>query len=128
MGHRIRREQCGDWGLLSRNAGRVWCVRRQSEWGIARRFVMPSCQLFWRNTLTLSACTPGGVERGLTILSAMRGRVSGLGIPHYVVDPPGGEGKVPLLSENLIETGQSMTVRTSRGVVVLPNRTARDVV
>jgi len=68
------------------------------------------------------------VERGLTILSAMRGRVSGLGIPHYVVDPPGGEGKVPLLSENLIETGQSMTVRTSRGIVELPNRTARDVV
>ena len=61
------------------------------------------------------------VERGLEIIAAMRGRVSGLGIPQYVVDPPGGQGKVPLLPENLLQVGETLKVRTSSGVVELPN-------
>jgi lysine 2,3-aminomutase len=61
------------------------------------------------------------VERGLEIIAAMRGRVSGLGIPQYVVDPPGGQGKVPLLPENLLGVGATIKVRTSCGVVELPN-------
>lgn len=36
------------------------------------------------------------VTRGLEIVRTMRGQVSGLGIPHYVMDPPSGCGKVPL--------------------------------
>ncbi|MEN8728526.1 MAG: KamA family radical SAM protein [Desulfuromonadales bacterium] len=62
------------------------------------------------------------VERGLKIIAGMRGQVSGLGIPQYVIDPPGGEGKVALLPENLLEIGDSIRVRTSSGVVVLPNQ------
>ena len=62
------------------------------------------------------------VERGLEIIEAMRGRVSGLGIPQYVVDPPDGQGKVPLLPENLLQVGETIMVRTSSGVVELPNR------
>ncbi len=68
------------------------------------------------------------VERGLEIIAAMRGQVSGLGIPQYVIDPPGGEGKVPLLPDNLLETGDSVKVQTAGGVVELPNRLGRDVV
>lgn len=64
------------------------------------------------------------VERGLEIITAMRGRVSGLGIPHYVVDPPGGQGKVPLLPENLLQIGETIKVQTARGVVELPNRSS----
>jgi lysine 2,3-aminomutase len=52
----------------------------------------------------------------------MRGHISGMGIPQYVVDPPGGEGKVPLLPENIVYMGETMKVRTSRGLVELPNR------
>ena len=62
------------------------------------------------------------VERGLEIIAAMRGQLSGLGIPQYVVDPPGGQGKVPLLPENLLEVGEVLKVRTADGVVELPNR------
>jgi lysine 2,3-aminomutase len=62
------------------------------------------------------------VERGLEIIAAMRGRVSGLGIPQYVVDPPGGQGKVPLLPETLLQTGETLKVRTTGGIVELPNR------
>ncbi len=61
------------------------------------------------------------VERGLEIIAAMRGRVSGMGIPQYVVDPPGGQGKVPLLPENLLDVGETIKVRTNCGIVELPN-------
>jgi lysine 2,3-aminomutase len=62
------------------------------------------------------------VEHGLEILAVMRGQVSGLGIPQYVVDPPGGQGKVPLLPENLLGVGEVLKVRTANGIVELPNR------
>jgi lysine 2,3-aminomutase len=36
------------------------------------------------------------VETGLCIMRHLRGRLPGMGIPHYMLDPPGGGGKVPL--------------------------------
>ena len=39
------------------------------------------------------------IEAGLAILEAMRGRTSGLAIPHLAVDLPGGGGKVTLQPE-----------------------------
>ncbi len=37
------------------------------------------------------------VDKGLEIMRYLRGRISGMGIPTYAVDLPGGKGKVPLL-------------------------------
>ena len=39
------------------------------------------------------------VETGLRIMKALRGWTSGLANPHFVIDAPGGGGKVPLLPE-----------------------------
>ena len=39
------------------------------------------------------------IERGLALSRALRGGLSGLGIPTYVIDLPGGGGKVPLDSQ-----------------------------
>jgi lysine 2,3-aminomutase len=39
------------------------------------------------------------VEKGLEIVQALRGWTSGLAVPHYVIDAPGGGGKIPLLPE-----------------------------
>lgn len=36
------------------------------------------------------------LDEGLALVKGLRGRVSGLCIPHYVLDLPGGHGKVPL--------------------------------
>jgi lysine 2,3-aminomutase len=36
------------------------------------------------------------VAKGLEIIEALRGWTSGLAVPHYVIDAPGGGGKVPL--------------------------------
>jgi len=37
------------------------------------------------------------VEKGLEIIQGLRGHISGLAIPHFVIDSPGGGGKIPLL-------------------------------
>ena len=39
------------------------------------------------------------VQKGLEIIQALRGWTSGLAVPHFVIDSPGGGGKVPLLPE-----------------------------
>jgi lysine 2,3-aminomutase len=39
------------------------------------------------------------VQTGLEIMKALRGWTSGLAIPYFVIDSPGGGGKVPLLPE-----------------------------
>ncbi|MBF0376828.1 MAG: KamA family radical SAM protein [Desulfamplus sp.] len=37
------------------------------------------------------------LETGINIMKAMRGNLTGIAIPHYMIDLPGGYGKVPLL-------------------------------
>ncbi|MBN3034822.1 MAG: KamA family radical SAM protein [Bacteroidales bacterium] len=39
------------------------------------------------------------VEKGLDIIRSLRGFTSGYAIPHFVIDAPGGGGKIPLLPE-----------------------------
>ena len=43
------------------------------------------------------------VDKGLEIMRYLRGRISGMGIPTYAVDLPGGKGKVPLLPNYVLE-------------------------
>lgn len=53
------------------------------------------------------------VERGLEIIRGLRGFTSGYAVPSYVIDAPGGGGKIPLLPEYL--------VGRENGAVVLRN-------
>jgi len=39
------------------------------------------------------------VERGLEIIRGLRGHTTGYAVPHYVIDAPGGGGKIPLLPD-----------------------------
>jgi len=39
------------------------------------------------------------VEKGLEIYKSLRGHTSGLAVPQFVIDAPGGGGKIPLLPE-----------------------------
>jgi lysine 2,3-aminomutase len=41
------------------------------------------------------------ISAGLKILRALRNHISGLAIPHFVVDLPGGQGKVPLVPNSV---------------------------
>lgn len=42
------------------------------------------------------------VEKGLEIIENLRGHTSGMAVPHYVIDAPGGGGKIPLLPNYLV--------------------------
>jgi lysine 2,3-aminomutase len=42
------------------------------------------------------------VRAGLAIIRALRGHTSGLGVPHYVIDTPGGGGKVALVPNAVV--------------------------
>jgi lysine 2,3-aminomutase len=39
------------------------------------------------------------VDKGLEMIEGLRGHTSGYAVPHYVIDAPGGGGKIPLLPD-----------------------------
>lgn len=43
------------------------------------------------------------IKRGLEIIEGLRGWTSGLAIPHFVIDAPGGGGKIPLLPNYVVQ-------------------------
>lgn len=63
------------------------------------------------------------VARGLEIVESLRGRISGMGIPAYMIDPPGGEGKVVLTRDCLVAGTGEVQIRSVHGDLVrLPDR------
>ncbi len=49
-------------------------------------------------------------------MEALRGWTSGLANPHFVIDAPGGGGKIPLLPEYVMSmTDEEVVVRNFRG-------------
>jgi len=65
-------------------------------------------ELFW---------TP--VKTGIKILEKMIGYTGGLCVPKFVIDLPGGEGKIPLLPENVIEYKDSVyKLKTYQGKII----------
>ena len=55
------------------------------------------------------------VSRGLEIIRALRGHVSGMAVPHYVIDLPEGKGKVALLPEPVEREGDMLILKTYQG-------------
>ncbi|MBN1141891.1 MAG: KamA family radical SAM protein [Deltaproteobacteria bacterium] len=56
---------------------------------------------------------------GLKIMAELRGTLSGLGIPAFVVDLPGGKGKIPLLPEYGALRGNEVVLRSPGGEEIL---------
>jgi lysine 2,3-aminomutase len=57
-----------------------------------------------------------GIKQGQALMRALRARVSGLGVPHYVLDIPGGFAKVPLVASDVEETEHGWRIRDHDGV------------
>jgi lysine 2,3-aminomutase len=58
------------------------------------------------------------VSKGIEIIENLRGHVSGLAIPTFVVDAPGGGGKIPVMPTYLISQSPSrVVVRNYEGVI-----------
>jgi lysine 2,3-aminomutase len=56
------------------------------------------------------------LSKGLEIVAALRGRSSGMAVPHFVIDLPGGGGKVTLTPESIVSReGSWVTFRNYKG-------------
>lgn len=56
------------------------------------------------------------VSKGLDIIQGLRGHTTGYAVPHYVIDAPGGGGKIPLLPEYVVgREGHDLLLRNYEG-------------
>jgi len=42
------------------------------------------------------------VQKGISIIQGLRGHTSGYAVPNYVIDAPGGGGKIPLMANYVV--------------------------
>jgi lysine 2,3-aminomutase len=50
------------------------------------------------------------ISKGIEIIEGLRGHTSGYAIPQYVIDAPGGGGKIPINPEYIVESNEERTV------------------
>jgi lysine 2,3-aminomutase len=55
------------------------------------------------------------IESGLSLIAALRNTLPGMAIPQYVIDLPGGRGKVPLLPDAIEQLGPTAIIRAANG-------------
>ena len=56
------------------------------------------------------------VKKGLEIIEGLRGHTTGYAVPHFVIDAPGGGGKIPLLPEYFVgREGNNVILRNYEG-------------
>ena len=56
------------------------------------------------------------IQQGITIMKQLRGHISGMSIPHYMIDLPGGGGKIPLFPDYVVARKDShLTVQNFQG-------------
>jgi lysine 2,3-aminomutase len=58
------------------------------------------------------------VRQGIAIMEGLRGHTSGLATPYYVIDAPGGKGKIPILPESARSDGDRLILRNYRGELI----------
>ncbi len=58
------------------------------------------------------------VQKGLEMIQGLRGHTSGYAVPSYVIDAPGGGGKIPLLPEYVVgRDGNDLVLRNYQGLL-----------
>ncbi|MCF8411789.1 MAG: KamA family radical SAM protein [Melioribacteraceae bacterium] len=50
------------------------------------------------------------IEKGLEIMEKLRGHTSGMAVPHFVIDAPGGGGKIPLLPKYVLHQDEERII------------------
>ncbi|MGM0596555.1 MAG: lysine 2,3-aminomutase [Myxococcota bacterium] len=60
------------------------------------------------------------IGKGIEIIESLRGHTTGMAVPVYVVDAPGGGGKIPISPQYLISRSQDHTIlRNFEGVITV---------
>jgi lysine 2,3-aminomutase len=83
--------------------------------GLLMRRVRPY-YLYQCDPISGSAHFRTTVKKGLEIIEGLRGHTTGYGVPTYVIDAPGGGGKIPLLPDYLVgRDGDDIVLRNFEG-------------
>lgn len=67
------------------------------------------------------------IQKGLEIIENLRGWTSGLAVPHFVIDAPGGGGKIPLLPNYVLQLDENKIVLRNYKKNIYVYRNAKDV-
>jgi lysine 2,3-aminomutase len=107
----------GNQSVLLRGVNNCPQVMKDLVHGLVRIRVRPyyiyQCDLTWG--LDHFRTTVG---EGLEIMEALRGHTSGFAVPTYVIDAPGGGGKVPISPQYILTMGDgAVIVRNYEGVI-----------
>ena len=85
--------------------------------GLLRVRVRPY-YLYQCDPISGSAHFRTSVARGLEIIAGLRGHTTGYGVPNFVIDAPGGGGKIPLLPDSVVgRDGDFLLLRNYEGGV-----------
>jgi lysine 2,3-aminomutase len=83
--------------------------------GLLKRRVKPY-YLYQCDPITGSAHFRTPVSKGLEIIEGLRGHTTGYAVPQYVIDAPGGGGKIPLLPDYIVgRDGDDLILRNFEG-------------
>ncbi len=92
-------------------------VMRPLMHGLLKMRVKPY-YLYQCDPITGSAHFRTSVDKGLEIIAGLRGHTSGYAVPTYVVDAPGGGGKIPLIPDPVVgREGGDLLLRNFEGGV-----------
>src|SRR5207248_10821517 len=86
--------------------------------GLLRAKVRPY-YLFHCDPVTGAGHFRTSVWKGLEIMEGLRGHLSGIGIPTYVVDSPHGGGKIPMMPNYLVSmSDDAVVLRNYEGMLI----------
>ncbi|MGH7086140.1 MAG: KamA family radical SAM protein, partial [Acetobacteraceae bacterium] len=72
--------------------------------------------LYQCDPITGSAHFRTSVAKGLEIIAGLRGHTSGYAVPHFVIDAPGGGGKIPLIPDYIVgRSDEALLLRNYQG-------------
>lgn len=79
--------------------------------------------LFYKQQTSGTRHFATSIEEGIAIMEQLRGHISGLAIPTFVVNAPGGFGKIPLAPNYWLSAGEGyVTLRSWDGFIInVPN-------
>lgn len=107
----------GGQSVLLKGINDDLAVMRPLVHGMLKNRVKPY-YLYQCDPISGSAHFRTTVEKGLEIISGLRGHTTGYAVPHFVVDAPGGGGKIPLLPDFLVgRDGDDLLLRNFEGGV-----------
>ncbi len=107
----------GSQTVLSRGVNDDVETMKRLMHGLLRVRVRPY-YLYQCDPISGSAHFRTSVARGLEIIAGLRGHTTGYGVPNFVIDAPGGGGKIPLLPDSVVgRDGDFLLLRNYEGGV-----------